>query len=174
MQNLKKSLLDYINHLTIYDYATFGWLGLLIFIILFLAILLRKKASLSLTLLLFAMLLMFIAPLPLKLFLDQTIRKNEIKIVSLDEMKYAKSLVVVAQLKNSSKIDFDTCSIKAKVIRLSKNRYKNILYGIKPLLKKTIYIEEEILKEQTKDFKIIFQNFHYTKDYNVSISATCY
>ncbi len=174
MPNLKKSLLNYIDHLTIYDYVAFGWLGLLIVLMLFLAILLRKKASLSISLLLLAMLLMFLAPLPIKLFLDQTIRKSEIKTISINEMKYAKSLVIVGELKNSSKIDFDICNIEAKVLRFDNNKYKNILYSIKPLLKKTIYINEAILKEQTTPFKIVFPKFHYEKDYNVTLSATCY
>lgn len=174
MSNLKKSLLDYTNHLTIYDYAAFGWLGFLIVILLFLAILLRKKSTLSLSLLLFAMLLMFVAPLPLKLFLDQTIRKTEIKTISIDELKYSKSLVVVGELKNSSKIDFDICTIQAKVLRFDQNRYKTMLYTLKPLLKKTIYMEEAILKDQVVPFKIVFERFHYEKDYNVSTSATCY
>ena len=174
MPNLKKSLLDYINHITIYDYAAFGWLGFLIFIMLFLAILLRKKNTLSISLLMFAMLLMFIAPIPLKLFLDQTIRKIEIKTISVDEMEYAKALVIVGELKNSSKIDFSICSIQAKVVRFDQNKYKNIIYSLKPLLKKTIYKEETILKEQIVPFKVIFKRFHYEKDYNVTLSATCY
>ncbi len=174
MPNLKKSLLDYINHLTIYDYAAFGWLGFLIIIMLFLAILLRKKSTLSISLLLFAMLLMLLAPLPLKLFLDQTVRKTEIKTISINEMEYAKALVIVGELKNSSKIDFDICSIQAKIVRFDQNRYKSILYSLKPLLKKTIYKEEAILKEQIIPFKIIFKRFNYKRDYNVTLSATCY
>ena len=174
MPNLKKSLLNYIDHLTIYDYAAFGWLGLLIVIMLFLAILLRKKASISISLLILTMFFMFFAPLPLKLFLDKTIRKNEIENISINIMNYAKSLIVMGSLKNSSKIDFDICSIEAKVVRVDKNKYKNMLYSIKPLLKKTIYINRAILKDESTTFKIVFKKFNYEKDYNVTLSAMCY
>jgi len=47
IEAIKTSILNYINHFTMYDYIAFAWLVLTFFIALLLSIILTKKSALA-------------------------------------------------------------------------------------------------------------------------------
>ena len=175
IENIKNSFLDYIHALTLYDYAAFGWLLFLFLIILTLAILLgRKKPRLAIALIMITILLMFVAPFGIKYFLDNTVRKVDVVTDKISKLHYASSLIVAGHLSNAGKVPFQKCRINAKVFKVSDNKYTNILNNLKPLRNKTIVVDKNISQGEEAVFKIVFEDFKYTKDYNVSLSASCY
>ena len=175
LQNLKQSLIDYTHALTIYDYAAFGWLLFLFFIILTLAILLgRKKPTLAISLIMIVILLMLVAPFGIKYFLDKTVRKVEVVTDKVSKLHFASSLIVTGHLNNDGKVPLHRCRVNAKVFKIDKNKYKNILNNLKPLRNKTIVVDKNISQGESAMFRIVFENFRYSKEYNLSLSAECY
>lgn len=175
LENFKQNLIDYTNALTLYDYVAFGWLLFLFSIILTLAILLgRKKPTLAIFLVMITILLMFVAPFGVKYFLDTTVRKVVVVTDKVSKLHFASSLIIAGHLSNDGKVPFQRCRITAKVFKIDENRYKNILNNLKPLVEKTIVVDKNISKGEEAVFKIVFENFKYTDDYNVSLSGECY
>ena len=175
LENIKQNLLDYIHALTIYDYAAFGWLLFLFFIILTLAILLgRKKPTLAISLIMITILLMFVAPFGVKYFLDNTVRKVDVITDQVSKLHFASSLIVTGHLINDGKVPYQKCRVNAKVFKISENKYRNILNNLKPLRNKTIVVDKNISQGEEVMFKIVFENFKYSKEYNVSLSGACY
>jgi hypothetical protein len=175
LENLKGSFLDYMHALSMYDYIAFGWLLFLFLIILTLAILLgRKKPRLAIVLIMITILLMFVAPFGLKYFLDNTVRKVDVVVDKVSKLHFASSLIVAGHLSNDGKVPFQKCRINAKVFKIDENKYKNMLNNLKPLRNKTIVVDKNISQGEEAVFKIVFENFKTTKDYNVSLSAECY
>ena len=175
LENLKQSFLDYTHALTLYDYAAFGWLLFLFLIILTLAILLgRKKPRLAISLILVTILLMFVAPFGIKYFLDKTVRKVEVITDKVSKLHFASSLIITGHLRHAGKVPVTKCRVNAKIFKIDENKYKNMLNSLKPLRNKTIVVDKNISQGEEAVFKIVFENFKTTKDYNVSLSAECY
>jgi len=175
LKQLKEDITCYLNAFTIYDYAAFIWLGTLFFILFLLAlVLIRKKPYFSILLIVICLFLAFLGPVGVKTILDKTIRKNEIISKEVRKLHFSNSLIVAGELKNISKIKFKKCKIEALVTKASKNSYINYPYKLKPLKKKTIIISKEIPVNETVDFRIVFEDFKYKKDINVTINGECY
>ena len=175
LQNLKQSLIDYLNALTIYDYAAFGWLLFLFLIILTLSILLgRKKPTLAISLILITILLMFIAPFGIKYFLDKTVRKVEVVTDKVSKLHFASSLIITGHLNNSGKVPFKKCRINAKVFKISENKYKNILNNLKPKRYLSILLDRELKKGESMPFKIVFKDFAPKYEYKTEVYGECY
>ncbi len=175
LKQLKQSLIDYSSSLTIYDYVAFGWLLFLLFALLALSITLSKKRPrCAVILILLTLILIFTAPIAIKLFLDKTVRKVVVLDQNHTELNFSKSLIVTGVVQNLGKVEFHKCYIDAKVVKLSKNRYVNILNNLKPIRKKSIIVEKNIAYGESKEFKIVFERFRYSKEYNITIVAECY
>ena len=171
---LKENLLEYIHHLSLYDYMAYGWVLLFFVIFLILSILISsKKPLLSVVFILLNFTFLLFSPLMINTFMNKTVRKNSVKIIKIDYLHFSKALIVSAKIKNEGKVDFKECKVKAKIIKQSKNAFKNFLYGLKPLKKRTIFIKDKITKQSSMEFKVVFDNFDYKKDYNVTIKAEC-
>ena len=175
METLKQSLIDYAHALTVYDYAAFAWLLFLFVIILTLAILLgRKKPTLAIFLVLISIFLMFVAPFGIKYFLDETVRKVQVATDTVSQLHYASSLIVTGHLRNDGKISFKKCRVSAKVLKITGNEYKDMLQTLKPLRNQTIVVDKNISQGEQAVFQIVFEQFTYDQEYNVSLSAVCY
>ncbi len=175
LQHIKQGLIDYIHALTVYDYIAFAWLLFLFLIILTLAILLgRKKPTLAIFLIMIVILLMFVAPFGIKYFLDKTVRKVDVVTDKISKLHFASSLIVTGHLINVGKIPYQKCTINAKVFKISENKYRNILNNLKPLRNKTIVVDKNISEGEEAMFKIVFDKFTYSKEYNVTLSGECY
>ncbi len=175
IKQLKQSLIDYSNSLTIYDYVAFGWLFFLLFALLALSITLSKKRPrCAIILIILTLILIFTAPVAIKLFLDKTVRKVVILDQNHTELNFSKSLIVTGMVQNLGKVEFHKCYINTKIVKLSQNKYMNLLNSLKPIRKKSIIVQRDIAYGESKEFKVVFEKFRYPKEYNVTISAECY
>ncbi len=134
----------------------------------------RKKPKLATFLLLVSILALFIGPFGIKYFLDKSVRKVNLKLEQMTHLNFAKSLVVNGTLTNSALVPFHTCQINATVYHSEKNRYKNMLSRLNPLRSKTVKIDKSLEMGESEPFKIVFENFNYKGDYNVSLTGSCY
>lgn len=175
LKGLKQRLIDYTDSLTMYDYAAFSWLLFLLFVLIFLAILFsKKKPKLATFLIFFTFIFMFIAPIGIKIFLDKTVRKVEIQDQNQTYLKFSKSLLITGSINNLGKIDMKKCYIKTKVLKQTGNKYLDILYNLKPIVKRTTIMDKNITQNSSLEFKVLFEKFKYSKEYKVIVSAECY
>ncbi len=175
LKGLKQRLTDYTDSLTMYDYAAFGWLLFLLIALILLAILSsKKKPKLAASLIFFTFVLMFTAPLGIKIFLDKSVRKVEIQDQNHTHLNFSKALVITGKLHNLGKINMHKCYIKTKVLKQTDNKYLNILYNLKPIRQRTTILDENITQDSSKELKVVFEKFNYQKEYRVTLSAECY
>jgi len=169
---MKYKLANFIDSLIKYDYILFGSILLIFFILVVLALVLRKKATLSIFLVVFSFMFLLVSPIVGYAKLHSYLFKNILTLTSEKKLQFTKAVVVFGTLKNISQRDFKACQITAIVTRASKNKYKNYIYGFKPVMKMSI-IEEDIVIENEIDFKIIVEPFTFKKDYNITLEADC-
>ena len=175
LKGLKQRLTDYTDSLTMYDYTAFGWLLLLLIVLILLAILTsKKKPTLATLLIFFTFILMFTAPIGIKIFLDKSVRKVEIHDQNSTLLNFSKALVVTGEIHNLGKIDMTKCYIKTKILKNTDNKYLNILYTLKPIRQRTTILDENLTKNSSKELKVVFKNFNYKKEYRVTLDAECY
>ena len=175
LKGLKQRLTDYTDSLTMYDYTAFGWLLFLLVVLILLAILSsKKKPKLATLLIFFTFILMFTAPIGIKIFLDKSVRKVEIQEQNNTHLNFSKALVVTGELHNFGKIDMTKCYIKTKILKKADNKYLNILYTLKPIRQRTTILDENLTKNSSKELKVVFKNFNYKKEYRVTLDAECY
>ena len=169
---IKEKITAFINELIIYDYILFGSVFALFLLFIILAIVLRKRVALSIFLLLFSFSILTLGPTLGYIKMHEYLYKNSTKLVSQKRLSFTPAVVVHGTITNESKFDFGSCQITASAYKSSRNIIKKYIYPLKPL-KKTSILEENILKDETKEFKIIVEPFTYKKDYNISIKASC-
>ena len=175
MNELKLSILNYFNHFGLYDYLAYIWLILTFFILLILSIILLKKSvKLSIIMILLSFILLFIGPPVLKYFLDITTRPVEISKISFKKLHYTNTLIISTIIKNISKNPYKQCSITAKVYKQEKTKIKTFISKLKPIAYRTILSKQELKPGESMNNRIIFSNFAYNNDINVSINAGCY
>ena len=172
---LKASILLYINNFGLYDYVGYALLILLFFIIILVSILLAKKSIISsLLMLVISFVVLFVGPFVLKSYLDDYLRPIQINTQMVKKLTFSDALVVTGDLTNTSKKNYSTCKVKISVLKQGSNKIKNLVNGLKPLRKKTIFINEPVDVNMTEDFRVVFDSYTYTKDINVSVDAECY
>ena len=175
MKELKFSIFNYLNHFGLYDYIAYIWLFLTFFILLILSIILIKKSiKISIILILFSLLLFFIGPPVLKYFLDTTIRPVEISKINFKKLHFTDTLIVDTKIKNISKKIYSECQINAKVYKQGETKIKIFINKLKPITHRTILSKVKLKSGESMDNRMIFYNFIYNHDINVSISAECY
>ena len=172
---LKSSILQYIQHMGPYDYAAYAWLIILFFVMILLAIIVaRKNALLSIVITLISLLLLFVGPFILKHYLDIYLRPSITKSTEIKKLTFSNTLIVKGHITNISKKTFFTCRVDIDVIKNSNSDIKNFLYKLKPLLKKTMFIDKPIEVNATEEFDVVFNNYTYKKDVNISMNSVCY
>ena len=175
MNELKFSIFNYLNHFGLYDYIAYIWLILTFFILLFLSLILIKKSiKISIMLMLFSFLLFFVGPPVLKYFLDITTRPVEIGKINFKKLHFSNTLIIDTKIKNISKKTYSECQINAKVYKQKKEKIKNFISKLKPITHRTILSKQELKSGESMNRRIIFCNFAYNNDINVSINAGCY
>lgn len=175
LKQVKVSLTEYFNSLTLYDYSAFGWLFLVLFFLLIISvIIMSNKPKLASILIFTVFVLIILGPISIKIFLDTTIRHVVVVDKNHTELNFSKYLVVTGKIENRGKIKFHKCFVSAKVHNVSSNKYKNMLNFIKPMRKRTIMLDANILQKEQKEFKVVFTDFDYGKKYSVDILAECY
>ncbi len=174
--SIKQDLLNYIHHLTLYEYVAFGWVVFFfITLLIFSIIIANKKPLLATILIVFNFSLLILSPILIKILMNNTIKKSEVKILNQEHLKFSKSIIVQGEVINKGKIDFKECEIKGRIYKISSNSLKNFLYKLKPLKKKKIILKKRLPKKASLEFRLVFNNFVYPKnDFNVTVNAECY
>jgi len=172
---LKNALITYINHFSVYDYVAYAWLILLFFVTILLCVFIAKKSPLfSILIFIISLGLLLVCPFIIKNYLDDYIRPTQNKTVSIKKLTFSDALIVVGEIKNISKKDYSICNVELNVYKTDSSYFKGLLNKLKPLRKKTISLHETLEVNATKELRVVFDNYTYTNDVNVSINSTCY
>ena len=174
-EGFKNALITYINHFSVYDYAAYAWLILLFFVTILLCVFIAKKSPvISIFIFIISLVLLFVGPFIIKKYLDEYLRPTQNKTVSIKKLTFSDALIVIGEIKNISKQDYSTCNIQLNVHKIDSSYFKDLINRLKPLRKKTISLHETLEVNATKELRVVFDNYAYTEDVNVSINSTCY
>ena len=165
-------LSSFIEELIPYDYVLFGVSFSLFVLFVILGILLRQKTFISILLFIIGFSIIIFGPTLGYIKMHEYLFKNEVSIVSQKKLTFTKAVVVEGKLTNISNTNFSICKINFEAYKVSGNSIKDYIYKFKPLKRMSI-LKYDITKGQTIDVKAILEPFTYTKDYNVSIKASC-
>ena len=169
---MKQKITAFLNSLITYDYILFGGIFVAFLILIILGIILRRKTILSVLIIIFAFILLFIGPIVGYIKMHEYLYRNSTKLTSQKRLTFTKAVVVHGSIENTSKFDFKSCKITASAYKVSGNVVKDTIFKFKPFKKMSI-VESDILKNEIRDFKIIVEPFTYSKDYNISVGAKC-
>jgi len=170
--NLKLQLKEFIEGLILYDYILFGAVLVLFVLLIVLAILLRKRLGIAIFLVLFAFAIFLLGPSLGYVVMHKYLFKADTELISQKKLNFSKAVIVKGKLTNNSRFNFKSCVVTAEIYKVTKNKYKNYIYKLKPFQKMSI-VEKDIQKGETRNFKIIVEPFTYKKDYNISLEASC-
>lgn len=107
-------------------------------------------------------------------FLNQTLRNSKFIIKKVKPLHFSNALLLEAEVKNLSKIDFNQCLIQLKIIKKSDSKLKNFLFELKPLQIKTIYLYKTIPKNSSYMLKRILENVLYNNSEKMVSKIACY
>jgi hypothetical protein len=169
---MKEKLLLFFHSLTTYDYIFYISVIVIFIVLILLTLLLRNKPTLALLLLLIAILEVSLGPTLGHKYFHNYLYKNSITLTKVKRLQFVQAVVIEGRLKNESKFDFKSCTVSAKIVKKTKNKYKNMILQFKPIKSKTITLEN-IPKNTDVAFKFLIEPFTYKKDFNVSVSGTC-
>lgn len=173
---LKISFLLYINHLGLYDYLAFGWFFLTFLLFIGLSIVIVKRSTaLSLLLIVMALIFFSVVPFVLKDTLNQKLRPTYSDIVQTQKLNFSDSFIIEATLFNKSKKDFTLCLVQTTLLRKKDGEsLKNYLIPLKPIANQSILLQELLLANDMREIKVIFDDFSYDKEVDVTIKSECY
>jgi len=175
IDTFKASILNYVHHFSMYDYAAYAWLILIFFVTILLSILVAKKSPIfSILILMLSLGLLFAGPFVLKHYLDMYLRPSSAQPILIKKLSFSDTLIVTGLVTNQSKKIFTTCKIDVSVLKTSKSDIQNFINQLKPLLKQSISIDRLIEVNATEEFRVVFDRYTYTEDINVSIDSECY
>ncbi len=169
---MKAKLTAFIDGLIMYDYILFGSAFVLFILFIILGIMLRKKVFIATLFIFIGFASLLLGPSLGYVKMHDYLFKNTTTISSQKRLEFTQAIVVKGKITNESKFNFTSCKISANVHKTSKNEYKNMILKFKTIKKMSI-IEKDILKGETRAFKIIVEPFTYKKDYNISIGGKC-
>lgn len=169
---MKSKVIAFINNLIMHDYILFGSAFVLFILFIILGLVLRKKMGLAVFFILLGFSTLFLAPTLGYIKMHEFLFKNSTTLLTQKRLEFTDAIVVKGNLVNESKRNFKSCTITAKVHKVSKNKIKNYLFQFKTIKKMSI-VEERIMKGETRDYKIIISPFTYSRDYNITVGATC-
>ncbi|WP_456403128.1 DUF2393 family protein [Hydrogenimonas sp.] len=173
MAEFLRSYLSYtFQSLTKYDYMAIGWILFLAFLLLILAAVVKRR-TLSYTLLLFGLLLLFLGPPVVKGVMDRYLRAAEVRLTQTKVLQYSRSLVVEGEIRNGGKLDFTHCDLALVIYRPSSNLLKEAAAYLKPLAVRIVPLEIPIDAKESKPFRIIVDHFS-THDFNLTVQPRCY
>lgn len=169
---MESEITAFIDGLIMHDYILFGSAFVLFILFIILGLVLRKKIGLAVFLIIIAFSTLILAPTLGYTKLHAYLFKNTTTITKQKKLEFTEAIVINGTLVNESKYDFKSCKITANVHQVSKNEIKNYLLKFKTINKMSI-VEEDILKGETINFKMIVEPFTYKRDYSITIGADC-
>ncbi len=176
LTDLKARIIDYLHHLSLYDYIAYGWLGAFLIVLILLSVLLAKRSpGFSLTLILIVLILMSAGPFGIKYLLDQTVRNVTIIDRNVTELPFSKNLIVLGNIRNNGKIDLRGCRVFVDIVRKDQNKYLTMLYRLKPIRKMMLKIEKPLKQDGMLPYKVVFDHFALPKKrYAVRQKVECF
>ena len=169
---MREKIIAFVHHLLIYDYILFGISFTLFLLFIILAILLKNRFAIAIFFVLFGFTLLVAGPTVGYIELHKYLFKNSTKLVSQKKLNFVDAVVVHGILTNESKFDFKECKVVASIYKFTSNRLKNYIYKIKPFKHGSIILND-IPKGMTKEFKLFVEPFKYSKEYNLTLGASC-
>ena len=169
---MKAQLTAFLSQLMLHDYLLFGGVLLLFLLFLVLTILLRHRLFLSMVCLVIALAVLIAGPTYGYVQLNAFLFKNAVTATEIKALEFSDALLVHGSVQNLSKRDFRQCTVTAEVYKVAGNPVLDLLFPLNPFQKGTI-LTGPVGKGETADFKIFVEPFHYSKEYNVSIGASC-
>lgn len=173
MSQLKVTLNAFVLTLHTYDYILFSISGALFILLLALAIILRKKTTISLILVLISFIIIIGGPIFGYRYVHSTLYKNEISQLQIKRLEFSEAVVIKGTLTNLGKQSFKNCSITASAYKAANGFLQELIYPLKPFKKMSILKDEDLDIDQSYDFKMILEPFTYSNEYNISIKAEC-
>jgi hypothetical protein len=169
---MKDKITAFIDGLIVYDYILFGSIFTLFLLFIILAIVVRKRVALAVFLTVFSFILLFVGSVIGYVQMHKFLFKNSTTLTSQKKLNFTKAVVVKGILKNESKFHFQSCKITASAYKVSGNFIKDMVFPFNPFKKMSI-LEYDIARGEAREFKIIVEPFAYSKDYNISVGASC-
>ncbi|MDH4944515.1 DUF2393 domain-containing protein [Sulfurimonas sp. C5] len=163
---------NFVDGLVTQDFILFGSILVLFILLIVLALFMREKLKTAIFLVLLAFTIVVLGPSYGYIKLHEYIFKNKVEFLSQKKLNFVEAVVVKGKVTNISTRDFRECRVSAYVFKASSNKFKNYIYGLKPLQKMSIDIDG-LLQNETKEFKIIVEPFKYEYNYNISLEADC-
>lgn len=170
---MKAQILDFINHLLIYDYILFGGIILVFILILILAIVIRHHLGWAVFLVLSGFGVLTVGPIVGYMTLHQYLFKNSVTLERTKALEFTEALLIKGTLENTSKRSFTECALEAGVHKVTHNRYLDRAYTFFPFQKGHTAIDRPLKPGEKADFKFLIEPFRYTKDFNVTVKADC-
>ena len=169
---IREKIIAFVHHLLIYDYILFGVAFTLFLLFIILAILLRNRFGIAIFCVLLGFTFLVGGPTIGYIELHKYLFKNSTKLISQKRLHFVDAILVRGSLRNESKFNFTECEVITTVYKSTSNRLKNYIYKIKPL-KRSALILHDIPKGTTKKFKLFVEPFKYSKEYNLTLGASC-
>jgi len=163
----------FIESLHTYDYVLFGVVAALFLLLLFLAILLRHRVTLSLLLVLLSFIILIVGPIVSYQYIHATIYKTKLSELQIKRLEFSEAVVIKGKVTNQGKEPFKKCEISSSAYRGATNFLQELVYPLKPFMKRSIIKEENIDINSSIDFKLMLEPFTYSKEYNISVKVNC-
>lgn len=172
---LKISMMNYINHFSMYDYVAYSWLILIFFVLILLATVLSKKSILlSIVMFFLSLCLLLAGPFTIKHYLDVYLRASNAQTTLVKKLNFSDSLIVQGKVKNISKNPFAICFVNISILKVEEGYIANLLNQLKSFKNMSISIDKPIDVNSSESFRVVFDGYTYNEDVNVSIKSECY
>ncbi|RUM65561.1 MAG: hypothetical protein DSZ05_05855 [Sulfurospirillum sp.] len=172
---IKARIVDYLHHLTDYDYIAYGWLlGVLVAFLLLSVLLSSRFPKTALLMVAIVLAGMITGPFAMKYLLDQTVRKVVLTDTHTTQLPFSKNLIVIGTIENQGRIDMSGCRIFVDILRKDTNRYKQFFYSLRPLRKEMLMIKKKVHKGDKMPYKVVFDHFAMKEGYQVKQSVECF
>lgn len=162
----------FIHDLVLYDYLLFGVVFFLFLFFVILGIVARRRTYIAVPLVLIAFTTLILGPTLGYVEMHNYLYKNKTTIINQKKLTFTKAIVLNGLVKNESNRNFKRCKITAKVYKSTKNEIKDFIFSFKPINKMTI-VENSIVMNEEREFKMIIEPFTYLKEYTLSVEADC-
>lgn len=170
---IRSTIQNFVASLHTYDYILFSASGALFLLILLLAVLFRKKAALSLSLVLISFVVIIAGPVSGYSYIHGKLYKTEISELLVKKLEFSQALLIKGELTNLGQLNFRKCTITSSAYKAPSNFFEEMLFPLRPFQNVSMVSEEELGLNQSLDFKLIMEPFTYSSEYNISVKAEC-
>lgn len=174
LNELKQGINFYLDHLGWIDFASYIWLVLLFFTIVFFCFyLMSKNAAAGALMFILTIFAFLFGAFYLHKFLDENLRDRSLIITDKKQLTYSNTLILDLNLTNLSSKPFEYCNIKLKFYTPSSNFIKNELNKLKPFLKANLVLKETLEAGETTQEQSIVDGFRF-ENYDIIATSECY